>query len=476
MKLNKILLIFPGEMFLPVSTRKWPLNESLLSLFSYPKTHCIGDVLCLDFTLEPIEFPSSAAELPRFEADIEGILATQQFDVAAISCFSTYSFQSSMLTARLCRKINPEATVVVGGWHGLSHAADFVVPECLFDFVVAGYGEKLLLDIVRGDVVKHPGETRILRANTLIPGEYPWLSYDFSGFERGSRARYGDAIASIESLTISISRGCPYECEFCGNTLLAEKKWEIANVEETVGVLERAAACFPKLRTIFFSEALFGLSKRWRQEFLNRLGTRLPGMNFMAITRVDIHDEEDAEMFKRNRLFLSLGMETMSERMAGIMNKTRNPAHYVERTRILLDLLRKHAVPHEVFIILDHPGETEETMDETLENAHRSFHDRMSVSAFRYIHLPQFALQYGAYRLNHRTEFRGPIEWWKESRFINLRALHESYVPSKRQGESFDAAHARFASKIASLEAFYGQFERRRPLEETIEEFAVRAI
>ncbi|MBI4616448.1 MAG: radical SAM protein [Planctomycetes bacterium] len=467
---KKVLLVFPGEMFLPIATRKWPLNESLLALYSYLRAHGVDRVEVVDLTLEPIRFPTSAEDLPRFETDCEQILAALDFDVAAISSFSTYSFQSAMLLGRICRRIRPDSTIVVGGWHALTHASDFATAEGIFDLVVIGYGERVLLSIARGEFSRNGGETRILKAGGPLPGEHPWLDYAFADYEVACRSRYGDRIASLESLTVSISRGCPYECDFCANSQLDQRRWEVAKVEETIELLARAAGAFPRLRCIYFSEALFGMSKRWRREFLKRLPGGLPGMDFMLITRSDILDEEDVRLFRTNRVFVVLGMESLSTRMLEVMNKTRDPAGYIERARALVADLGRHGVPHEVFLILDHPGETVETMDETLARASEFLGEGSAVSAFRYIHLPQFALRYPGYRERFRTEFRGRLDWWREPRSVDLRSIQDSYVPSKEEGESFEAARERFAGKVRFLESSYARFERKKSVEDAIEE------
>src|ERR1035441_11080983 len=119
-------------------------------------------------------------------------------------------------------------------------------------------------------------------------------------------------------------------------------------------------------------------------------------------------------------------------------------------------------VPHELFMILDHPGETEETLAETRSNLEKVLGPFTSVVGFRYIHFPQFAHRYAEYQQRFGTELQAPLFWWREPAFC-ARSLSDRYVPSKRDSESFDVAKERMERAIAPYESLCREYARRTP-------------
>jgi hypothetical protein len=439
-----------------------PVKPELLALFSYLKRHGVDDVALLDLECESLSFPRYQEELAGFIDACSNVVASYDYDIMAISCFSTYSYQSALMFARISRRIRPEALVVVGGWHSLSESRDFIVRENLFDFVVSGAGEKPLLDIAQGRTTRGPNGTEIITAQPLTPADCAKFEYLYREYAEQAGSRYFSAFQTAPAAMLPISRGCPYGCVFCGNSLQARRNWTALTVDRCISLIGQAKAAQPKLDTCYFSDAFFGVSRKWRREFLAEYARTFPDFPNVVITRVDFIEPPDVERFARSRTFVLLGVESLSCPVLDIMRKTRHPGQYIERTREVIQWLREGHVPHELFMILDHPGETEETLAETRSNLEKVLGPFTSVVGFRYIHFPQFAHRYAEYQQRFGTELQAPLFWWREPAFC-ARSLSDRYVPSKRDSESFDVAKERMERAIAPYESLCREYARRTP-------------
>lgn len=464
MKKKRVLLIAPGQLFFtstkhPVTHSQLVINESLLCLFSYLKAHSAAEVEVLDIPLEWPVPPENTEELQAFEAHCARLIAAHTYDIAAISCLSTYSYQAAVTVGRLCREANPGATVVVGGWHTLSHPQDFVFRERIFDFVVQGSGEKSLLALAEGQL-HSSGATKIIVGEPLTDREFAELTYDFAGYRAACPSRYGPYFDTLSHLTLSISRGCPGACSFCGNRLLRRRHWQALGVSRALAIIGLCAATFPALSTVIFSDPMFGLDRTWRRAFLSGLAKEYPQLTFPLITRIDLLEEEDIRLLAAVRTFAIFGLESLSPRMLAIMRKTEDVDSYLARVRRTLPLLRHYGVPHELKFILDHPGETEAGMEQTRRGLTDLLIPPTRIDAFRYMHLPQFALDYPAYQTAFNTEFQGELEWWRARTWQSYETLEARYVCSKQAGEDFSSAKDRLESTLADVAAFYGQYRR----------------
>jgi radical SAM superfamily enzyme YgiQ (UPF0313 family) len=460
-KPKRILLIDPSEIGWLGSSRagSQPINASLLALFSYLRKGGIEDIQLLDLSLEPLPRPRNAEELAKFEDAIVELLSDYEYDVAAISCFSTFQFQSTLLVARASRRVRPDAINVVGGWHSLSDPEDFVTSDKPFDFVVSGAGDKPLLAIAQGELRPTPGETRIIREPQLSPAEHAELTYRVHEYIEAAPERYFDEFLTGKQAFLSISRGCPHQCAFCAASY-EKPGWEALPVDKCLALIEENREALPGLECLYFGDALFGAQTKWRREMLKAMGDHYPDQPMALITRADLLDVKDVELLARTRTLVVLGVESLSVEMLKIMNKTRNPERYIERALELVALLRAHDVMHEVFIILDHPGETSVTLDQTCANLEKVIGGGTSITTFRYMHFPQFVRDYETNQKRFGTQFRGPLRWWNELRFWTPEMLQSMYVASRAEGESFEQAKARIDGGVTRAMEFFKPYYR----------------
>jgi anaerobic magnesium-protoporphyrin IX monomethyl ester cyclase len=189
-------------------------------------------------TLEPLAVESIGAFLMRgghevmvlhqFVIGRSGILsavAEHQPRLIGVSCL-TYNFDETRRTCEEIKRIDPDAAIVLGGYHALGLED---CPPC-FDFVVCGEGETAMSDIAEHlEGNREQSEVRNLAfahgQKIACPVRYredlatlPWpLRVDRSPYSSQS---LGENLPDTVLACVTVGRGCFYTCEFCCTPML----------------------------------------------------------------------------------------------------------------------------------------------------------------------------------------------------------------------------------------------------------------
>jgi anaerobic magnesium-protoporphyrin IX monomethyl ester cyclase len=159
------------------------------------------------------------------------------------------------------------------------------------------------------------------------------------------------------------SRGCPFNCDFCSKPVFGESFRQrspgnvIAEVQEILSLgYER----------VFFQDDCFTLSPRWVSSFCDEIGRRGVEFEWECLSRVDSLTIELArEMREAGCRRVFFGLESGSDEVLKIMNKSTT----VERARSAVQAASEAGIETGAFFILGYPGETDETILETIRFA-----------------------------------------------------------------------------------------------------------
>ncbi|HUT34347.1 MAG TPA: radical SAM protein [Planctomycetota bacterium] len=289
-----------------------------------------------------------------------------EFGVVGISCYSSYDYLSAFYLGVEVRRRNPGAVLVVGGYHASARPGDFLnvsgseLEEASpFDHVVVGEGE---LPLAR--IVEAAGRGERLPQQVLGPEPLPSLDelppLDWSLLDR--YLPIGRAVGTQPG--IHLSRGCPYQCSFCMERSKGEAAWRAWSPDRAEAELRRLDAWLGlKGRTLFLSDAVFGLHAAWRREMLERLARLDLGLRkTWALSRVDLLGPGDLERYQRANVGLGFGLESGDPRMLGLIGKARDPEAFLDRFRALAAEAARSGFPWGANLIAGHPGETEESL------------------------------------------------------------------------------------------------------------------
>ena len=415
-----ILFVYPSLFHYPEWMHRDEVKASQLALASYLSQ--FYPVEYADFELQ-VARPSTAAQIKRFERRVRSFLQKRDFDILAISCWTSLSYTATMSTARIARELFADRLIVVGGYHPTARPDDFISDETIIDYIVRGEGELALKEIIETfEKSGRPAETVTMTGPTVHPEHFPDIDWDL--VDDVVRSEFSDGIST---LTVFLSRGCPFECSFCMETL-KDHCWRPMSPERAI---EQVRAISERYRVsgIGLGDACFGVRPEWRKEFLHRLVDLNPSSYILFETRPEYLDEEDIKLLGKLKIELQFGVESCSPTMLRLMNKSKQPEKFLERFRQTSHLLSEHGVVHGANLIFNHPGETRETLRETFAFVDSELNrgpSSLMWACHGYMHFPGSAidLNQSFYEREFGTQFLDP-RWWygDEDPFVSSRQV-----------------------------------------------------
>lgn len=409
----------------------------------------LRDVAVVELDLD--DDPSLPDVLDRLDEALD-----EDVDIVGLSCWTSLHYLGTVAVLEHLRAAAPRATLVVGGHHATACPEDF---DGLADVVVTGDGEHALRDLCL-NLPAPGGPTRRIAGRPVVLSDEDPIDW--------SRT----LSPSDETVWLALSRGCPFRCRFCLEPLRGAGGSRYS-VEHALAIIETVVRSRSP-RAIAFADPLFGSNRRWTEGFLAGLAERDLPVQFWAETRADLVTEELLAAFRRARFKLDFGLDTGSEVMAEVMEKSAAPARYLARSREMLRAASALDLPHGVYLLFNHPGETPESTEATWSFVQdllsRGGPSSGLVSAQSYFHLPgvesarrgaEYAERFGA-RVAHPR-------WWREAgphRAMATDTLpHRAWIGREHElaafGRTVRGVNARWRARWTAetrsfLSTFYG--------------------
>lgn len=181
--------------------------------------------------------------------------------------------------------------------------------------------------------------------------------------------------------SIEICRGCGNGCAFC-----LEGKYKLTKVKSPLEVIEEAKEVSKIYEddelNFYFQASIFNPSLQWAKEFKMKYDEFQMKFKWRFETRVDRIETDVIDILAQAGLkVIDLGLESASARQLELMKKTNNASRYLQKAQELLEKADKCNVWCKLNILL-YAGETEETINETLEWLKHNKYKGLSVNPF----------------------------------------------------------------------------------------------
>lgn len=404
----KILLAYPSCFRYSEKVDSLDIKTSLLWLASYVKQ--FYPVEYVDYELE-IGRPATDTQIRRFERIVRNDLSSRDFDILGISCWTSLSYQSTLAVARICRELYPDKLIVVGGYHPSALPNEFLTESDLFDYVVCGEGEHALVDIAdRFASNGRPEKTEIIQGPPLKLEEFVPYNWDLVEPIVKKHATNG-----VDCLYIFLARGCPFRCSFCMEPL-KEANWRALSPVEAVDQIMSAARRF-QIRSVGIADACFGVRASWRHEFLSRMVEEQPPFWMIFETRPEYITEEDIRLLTLLKAEVQFGVESGSHRMLRLMHKSRSPAKFLDAFVRASRELSSRGIIHRANLLFNHPGETQESLEETfafIDGCLEPEHSTLMWVPHTYMHFPgcEVYTERERFEKSYGTRFDCG-DWWR---------------------------------------------------------------
>jgi anaerobic magnesium-protoporphyrin IX monomethyl ester cyclase len=261
-----------------------------------------------------------------------------------------------------CRFMNPNCKIVIGGAHITAMPRTL---HSIVDHAIMGYGEEPMKDIASRKMLPH----YVHGNNLLKPFKVDWSLIDPLSYHR--------ELDGKKSLPILTSRGCPYECAFCGLNAMHDicrsvQFAEADNVIEAVKEIKDLG-----IGALNIQDDIFTLKRSRLKKILK--GVAKLDMPFRCMGRAGYDTEETYKMLSdAGCTGVAWGIESGSQYMLDRMNK----ATKVEDNYNVIEWCKKYGMDARAFFIIGFPGETKETLEETKEFIKKADPDQYFCSNF----------------------------------------------------------------------------------------------
>ncbi|MGB9481560.1 MAG: radical SAM protein, partial [Candidatus Acidiferrum sp.] len=300
-------------------------------------------------SLVPLALPYLAALTPPewdvtlIDEQVQDVDFDCQPDLVAITSWTIHSARAYDI-AREFRDRN--IPVIMGGPHVWFHGEE-AAERC--DAIGIGEGEpiwsQMLQDATAGRLHK------VYRASqmTSIAG-LPTPRWDLLDLRK-----YGP----FKTFTLTSSRGCPMQCEFCSERLYLGGGFRMRPVDDVIEEIKRCGS-----KNIFFGDSDFGGK---RAEAMKLMEAMIPlKLRWSALwTSFLCYDDEYMDLAERSGLLhINIGIESINPATLKGMNKKFNK---VDKYGIMLENLRKRGISYSLNFIFGWDNETPEVFGATLD-------------------------------------------------------------------------------------------------------------
>ena len=300
----------------------------------------------------------------------------------------TPTLPAALKAARLARAVLPEAHIVLGGVHPTLDP-EGVLAEPAVDFVVRGEGEEAFARLLealegRGALAEVPGLCYRLEGGLHIAERAPPIAdlaalppADYDAFPVERYIEHNRVLRGIRGISAIVSRGCPYSCTFCAVQQTMGRKWRFKPAAQVVAEVE-ALRDAHGIEGVWFKDSIFNLKPAWTREFCELMIERKVGVQWQALTRINLLDDSELALMKRAGLTqIDLGIESGSPKTLKRLDKRIT----VEQIREKVALAKRHVRVFGFFMI-GIPGEEEADVEQTFALARDLDLDRWSWSIY----------------------------------------------------------------------------------------------
>jgi len=305
-------------------------------------------------------------------------------DVIGISVKSQ-NLASSLIIAKLVKNCNSYIKIIFGGPHS-SMVGKELLSNKEIDFVVMGEGETTIVELLNtfeGDCEYEQINGIAYKKNDVViqtPPRAYTLNLDLLPFP----VMYApEVLINYEKYPpdsfkyIFASRGCPFDCFFCGS----DKIWghmvrhrTVQNIIEEIKYLQSIG-----ITTIHFDDDIWGIKKTYIHEFCDELKDKCKGLRWSCELHINIVDEDIIKEMKSAGCYsIQIGVESGNNEILKKNKKNITVEKAFEAARII----KRNKLDLMVFFIVGFPDESVDSLNDTIQAMKKIKCDQIAYSIF----------------------------------------------------------------------------------------------
>jgi radical SAM superfamily enzyme YgiQ (UPF0313 family) len=337
----------------------------------YPYWLAHAAALAIERGHETVLLDSPAAGLD-LDASMQR-LASQPPDLLVVDT-STPSFVNDLKCAEGAKAKFPQTYVAMCGTHASARPEDALANHGTdavllgeYDFTAVELGEALEGSVdpttIPGLFLRDHGAT-----NPRPPIEeldsLPWVAPVYKQFL--DVRDYYFSLASHPMVMLISGRGCPNGCFFClYPQVMHGRRYRARSPEHLAGEVEWIAKNMPQVRELVFEDDTFTADEQRTAQFCELLPEKNIRLPWFANVRVNTKPETLAIMKRAGFRSCAVGFESGSQVLLDEMHK----GITVDRAKLFMENARRLGILVHGCFMVAFPGETEKTMQATLDYA-----------------------------------------------------------------------------------------------------------
>ena len=316
-----------------------------------------------DFGLRPRRpLEEDIAEVARYQPDLIGF---------TVMTGGYHNVEQSLAPMKAAM---PSVPIVLGGPHPT------MFPEAVaatpgVDFVVCGEGEETLMELVAAlqsgasDFSGIPGLAYARDGKSVRTPERP-LIHDLDALPMPARHlleldKYPLVAPNGEKmLTVLSSRGCPFNCSYCFKGIVG-RTYRQRSPESILDELRLLRSQY-SARNIYFIDDLFTINTKRLMAISQMIVDEALDIRWQCLGRVDrVTPESLAMMYRAGCRELHYGIESGNPEVLAATGKNITP----DQVRQAIQWTSESGIRSKGYFMLGLPGDTEETMEQTIRFA-----------------------------------------------------------------------------------------------------------
>lgn len=347
---EKILLISTSSRYILDKTlTSYSFSLGFLSAVLVAKKYAVEilDLYCEEWDEGKKKFIET---LKKFKPDFVG------FNMLTMNRFSTYE------AIGIAKKICPKGKILAGGCHA-TIMYEQLLKNFPIDAIVLGEGEETIIDLIKN--FNHLGKVKGIaykKGNKIIKTEPRPFIQDLDKLPWVEHPRFLNKESEVAFFFTS--RGCPHNCSFCSASMHWKRICRARSPESVLNEIKYVLKKYPKIKEIRFMDDTFTLDNERVIKICKGMIKRNIKVKWRCSGRVyPISTEMIKWMDKAGCIMIGFGVETGSQKLLNEIGKNQTREQIINAYKIIYK--NSNIVP-DTFLIVGLPGETEETIEETI--------------------------------------------------------------------------------------------------------------
>lgn len=281
----------------------------------------------------------------------------------------TEAVNTTYAIAKMAKKINKKILTFAGGPHATFKTIELIKDHSELDVAIAHEGEEIIIDLWSELQSQSPNFSDI-KGIAYKEGEDIYFTgmrepiHDLDYYGYPDRDWFPHIEKYLEPSTIISSRGCPGRCSFCGGANISGGIYRKRNTDSIIEELDYLGKKFPNDVTIFWDDA-FGFDTNRLTRICEEM-IKAQSHNWSCGMRVD---RVSLGLLKLMRnagcVKINFGVESGSQT---ILDEARKGVS-LDQIKSAVKWAQEAGIYNSCSIIIGHPSDTVETVEETLKFA-----------------------------------------------------------------------------------------------------------